>query len=450
MSAAPDDELRDLAARAFVYGFPLVFDHDQVERYVTTGVGANPAAAFNTFSHARALAGPADKFVTINNDTVYSMAQLDLSAGPLLLEVPDTGGRYYVLQLVDAWTDNFAYVGARATGTGPGRFVLVPPGWTGSVPDGATPIRVPTVIASIVGRWAVAGSADLAAVHALQDATVLTAVGGSTAGAGLPPTRTAGLSPGLAFWERYRVYSQAIPPAPRDRPLQAAFAPLGLTGDTPVGELAGPLQELLATAYDDGLAFLQAANRSGHTEVRNGWNVTYHVFDYNLDHFEVGTLDDPGWKISDPQERLVIRAGAALGGLWGNHGYEAAYSPTYVDADGHQLTGEHRYTLRLTEPPPNDAFWSLTMYDVPDYFLVDNPIGRYSISDRTPGLVHDPDGSLTIHLGHDEPTDPRERANWLPAPSGPFRPMLRVYAPRQALLDGTYRMPAVQRVGGRA
>jgi hypothetical protein len=118
----------ELLTRAYLYGFPLVFNLDQVTRYVNQGVGGNPAAPFNTFSHARTLAGPADTFVTINNDTLYSMAQVDLGVGPVALHVPDTGGRYYVLQFVDAWTNNFAYVGHRATGTGEGDFLLVPPG----------------------------------------------------------------------------------------------------------------------------------------------------------------------------------------------------------------------------------------------------------------------------------------------------------------------------------
>ena len=102
-----DDDLTKLATEAHVYGFPLVFNLDQVLRYVTTGVGSNPRAPFNQFSHARTLAGPQDTFVTINNDTLYSMAQLDLSVGPVRLRVPDTDGRYYVLQFVDAWTNNF-------------------------------------------------------------------------------------------------------------------------------------------------------------------------------------------------------------------------------------------------------------------------------------------------------------------------------------------------------
>ena len=214
--------------QAYLYGFPLVFNLDQVTRYVTDGVGANPAAPFNTFSHARKLAGPQDTFVTINNDTVYSMAQLDLSVGPVALHVPDTAGRYYVLQFVDAWTNNFAYVGHRATGTAEGDFLLVPPGWDGAAPDGHTVIRFPTTVASIVGRWAVAGDDDLPAVHALQDATTLTPVDPDAEAAGLAEPDPE-VPDELMFLEKLRVWSQQFPPADRDKPLQESLAPLGTT-----------------------------------------------------------------------------------------------------------------------------------------------------------------------------------------------------------------------------
>ena len=143
----PNAGVDALATEAYIYGFPLVFNLDQVTRFVTTGIGATPPAPFNGFGHARTLAGPADTFVTINNDTLYSMAQIDLGVGPVRLRVPDTSGRYYVLQFVDAWTDNFAYVGHRATGTSAGEFLLVPPGWSGETSLDATIIEFPT-------RWA--------------------------------------------------------------------------------------------------------------------------------------------------------------------------------------------------------------------------------------------------------------------------------------------------------
>ena len=143
MEAHPVSDLPALATDAYVYGFPLVFDVDEVDRFTRTGMGAMKAAPVNTFSHAAQLAGPDDTFVSVNNDTIYSIAMLDLSAGPTIMNVPDTAGRYYVMQFVDAWTNNFAYVGRRATGTAAGRFLLTPPGWTGSVPPGLTRISCP-------------------------------------------------------------------------------------------------------------------------------------------------------------------------------------------------------------------------------------------------------------------------------------------------------------------
>lgn len=446
VDSAPATPLADLAARAYVYGFPLVFDLDQVDRYVTTGIGANAAAPLNTFSHARTLAGPEDRFVTINNDTVYSMAQLDLSGGPLELDVPDVGERYYVLQFVSAWTDNFAYVGTRGTGNRAGRFLLVPPGWDGAAPSDRTVIHVPTAIASIVGRWAVDGEDDLPAVHALQDATRLAPAPGNATLTGLPNAATAGLDDRLAFWERYRVASQALPPAARDAVLQAGFGPLGLTGETPVGALSDVQQDALRAGHDEGRATIEAGLRGGFAEEVNGWQLAHHSFDYNLDHFEVGAIDDARFKADDGPKRFVVRAAAALGGLWGNHAYEAAYALVYVDADGAPLNGEHEYRLRLSPTPPNHGFWSVTMYDVPDYYLVANPANRYSLGDRTPGLVADDDGGLTIHIGHAEPRDPARRANWLPAPAGPFRPVLRIYVPDERVLDGRYVLPAIERI----
>ncbi|NDV09719.1 DUF1254 domain-containing protein [Rhodococcus sp. IEGM 248] len=442
-----NEELSDLAAQAYIYGFPLVFNLDQVRRYVEEGVGANPAAPFNTFSHARTLAGPADTFVTINNDTLYSMGQIDLSAGSILLHVPDTGGRYYVLQFVDAWTDNFAYVGHRATGTGAGDFLLVPADWDASAPAGTTVIRFPTTIGSIVGRWACSGDDDLPAVHALQDATTLQVLDPTATPHGIPSPDPAAADD-LLFYDKLRLWSQAFPPAARDRALQESFAPLGIGTPGPATPFSseGPLADALRTGLLRGREMLERALTKGSSPEVNGWKLTFHAFDYNLDFFEVGALDAPQFKIADPRLRILERAAAARGGLWGNHPYEAAYIMTYVDDQGRQLTGASSYTLRLAPTPPVGAFWSLTMYSVPDFFLVDNPIGRYSLGDRTPGIVHDDTGGITITISHIEPDDPTARANWLPAPAGDFRPVLRMYEPAPAVLDGTYVVPAITRI----
>jgi hypothetical protein len=439
------DQQAALAAEAFIYGFPLVFDISQIQRFLQTGIGSVPATPVNTFGHATALAGPKETFVSINNDTVYSIAQVDVSAGPVRLDVPDSAGRYYVLQFVDAWTNNFAYIGHRATGTGAGSFLLVGPDWDGGAPDDVTVIRLPTTVASIVGRWAVDGPEDMPAVRQLQAALTLTPRV-DAAPAGLPVAEP-GVAEEIAFFEQLRVALRAFPPAPRDVTYQQRFAPLGLLEpDTPYRDP----DAALATALRDGLALgkqqMESTLTHGASPEVNGWKLTYHVFDYNLDFFELGALDDEQWKLSDPKVRYVERALAARGGLWGNHGYEAAYAMTWNDNNGDVLNGAHSYELRFDTQPPVGAFWSVTMYDTPDFYLVANPIDRYSIGDRTPGLTLADDGSLTIVLQAQQPDDPAKRANWLPTPPGAFRPILRMYEPRAAIFDGSYELPPILRV----
>ncbi len=434
------DDLAELAAEAYIYGFPLIFDLLEVRGFLRDGMASVPAVPFNTFAQAPKLAGPQDRFVSINNDTIYSVAMIDTTGGPLVLSVPDTGGRYYVLQFIDAWTNNFAYVGRRATGTAAGSFLLVPPGWGGDAPAGIGIIEFPTTVGTIVGRWACAGQADQAAVQALQNELSLEPLGALTVLAGIPAP--ADVPPELAFFEQLRTWMQAFPPSEADHVYQQRFAPLGLLDDAspylgcPAG-LASALAEGAGAAQQQIDTRLQAG---GLSPVVNGWTLTYHMFDYNLDHLGPGTIDEPAWKYPGRTASYLARALAARAGLWGNHGYEAAYPMTYTDVDGDQLDGRHRYTITFAQDPPVDAFWSITMYDLPDHYLVANPIGRYSIGDRTPGLTRHADGSLTIAIQHDQPWDP---SNWLPAPEAPFRPIMRLYQPRADVLDGSYQIPPI-------
>ena len=303
------------------------------------------------------------------------------------------------------------------------------------------------MVASIVGRWAVAGDADLPAVHALQDATTLTPLDTAATPVGLAAPDQA-VPEELVFFEKLRVWSQQFPPADRDMPLQDGLAPIGIAaaGPRPYLSLSSEERAALAAGLSQAQATLHQALVSGHSPEVNGWKLTFHAFDYNLDFFEVGALDDDRFKIDDPKLRIVERAAAAIGGLWGNHPYEAAYIMTYLDDHGEQLTGSRTYTLRLKPTPPVNAFWSLTMYSVPDFYLVANPIDRYSIGDRTPGVVLDDDGALTITISHDRPTGEKEAANWLPSPAGDFRPVMRMYEPDPAILNGDYTFPAITRL----
>ncbi|MFJ3693008.1 DUF1254 domain-containing protein [Streptomyces sp. NPDC090052] len=443
---APSD-LTELATEAYIYGYPLVFDLSMVQAALHEGFGSLPSASFNEFAHSSRLATPDAHFVSVNNDTVYSIAQLDLSGGPLLLHVPDTLGAYYVLQFIDAWTNNFAYVGRRATGTGETKWLIVPPGWAGETPEGMTGvIDAPTTVVSIAGRFACEGPADLPRVHGLQKRLTLKVLEEFMHHTWLPATDPDVPEP-LHFFEKLRVWMAAFPPSADDCAYQDRFQPLQLLeeGPSPYIHPAPELLHALTEGLKRGAARVERASRTGADGARapGAWEMNPHLFDYNLDWFGVGTHDSPEWRIEDRTSSYLTRAVAARVGLWGNHGYEAVYAHTSEDADGHWLNGSRKYTLRFDSPPPVQSFWSVTMYDSPDYYLVANPADRYSIGDRTPGLVYDDDGSLTLRIQKDRPTDPAEAANWLPAPEGDFRPMLRLYTPEQSVLDGSYEIPRI-------
>lgn len=434
------------ATQAYIYGYPLCYNLDEIAKLPAgeSTIFDNAPVPWNSFAPVRELLDSSAEFVSPNNDTLYLMAPLDLSAGPLVLHVPDTHDRYYVLQFVDAWTNNFAYIGRRATGTAEADYLLVPPGYSGDVPTDMTLVEVPSSVAVIVGRVAVNGEADLAAVHDLQDQFSLRPV---EAGQGSPdgiPSPDPEVAPELAFWAQLQVSVAAFPPPQADSEFVELLETLGVTGQN--SSLNAPDQRWaahLAEGERQGRAMIE--NLAGGSADLEQWSTAKHMFDYNLDRLGVGTLDTPEWRIADRKRAYVTRAVIARAGLWGNHGYEANYDFAWVDANGDQLDGSSSYELTFSPPPPVKAFWSLTMYDTPRFYLVANPINRYSIGDRTPGLVYGEDGSVTLYLQHEAPT-PDKQPNWLPTPAGPFRPVLRSYQPDQSILDDSYQLPDIRRV----
>lgn len=439
-----DEQQVKRVAQAYVYGYPLVYNLQEMGK-LGDGTALVKTDGWNAFGAARALLGPEAAFVSPNNDTLYLMAACDVRVGPLVLDVPDTHDRYYVLQFVDAWTNNFAYVGRRATGTRAGTYLLAGPDYRGPVPDGMSLIEAPSGVFVIVGRVQVNGAADLPAVHALQDAFTLRPLTAGAAPAGLPIPDPA-VPEALAWWERFRVALAAFPPPAEDARFVHGLDVLGLTAPgSPLVDADPALAELLVAGEAAGQAMIEALASDTAGDV-DGWTIAAHLFDYNLDRCGPGTIDTDEWKIPDRSKAYAVRAMAARAGLWGNHGYEADYLIAWKDAAGERLDGANRYELRLETPPPVDAFWSLTMYDTPRFYLVANPIDRYSIGDRTPGLVAAENGSITITISHDSP-GPDLESNWLPAPAGSFRPILRLYQPREAVLDGTYKVPPIRRVG---
>jgi hypothetical protein len=249
----------------------------------------------------------------------------------------------------------------------------------------------------------------------------------------------------LDWWEKFRAWSQLFPPPAAERDYIQKFEPLGaLATDSPYVDPDPGLAALLRAGQKAGQEFIETTSKAG-GETVNGWMMTTHLFDFNMDSFALGTFDSPQWKMADRAKAHVMRAVAARLGLWGNHAYEALYALVFVDDHGERLNGAKRYVLHFDESPPVDAFWSMTMYDDHNYYLVANPINRYSIGDRTPDLQYNDDGSLDLFLQHDSP-GPDKESNWLPAPAGGFRPILRMYQPGEAIFDGSWQPPAVQRL----
>ncbi len=369
-----DAALRELARTAYIYGYPLVYNLTEVTSQ-TTVPKVPYVGPVNLFGHARQLAGPADEFVSLNNDTLYSFAHCSIAEEPLVLHVPDTNDRYHVMQFVDPWTNNFAYVGRRATGTGRGEFLISAPGWDGEVPPGVTHIPASNTLFSIIGRYAVAGADDIPNVAGLQAQTWVTPLSrfpnppvtaGRTYGdREIAPYNTE-VPPALRFWEQMRAWAALFPPPDSERALLQSFAPLGLLGGPETyADLAPDVAAVLAEAATAGQDAIEVMSKKGHVEPVNGWIQGLHSFDYNTERLGLGTIDRPEWKIADPKQAIGVRAAIARVGLWGNHGYEADYANVFVDDTGEQLTGTNAYVLHFDQPPPVDAFWSLTMYNLP-------------------------------------------------------------------------------------
>jgi Uncharacterized conserved protein len=377
--------------------------------------GDSPASRMrwvNQFTHTRRLRGPEDReVVTPNNDTLFTNAWLDLSAGPLVLDLPEMGDRYWVLGFLDAWTNPWAYAGRRTTGGQAQRVFVHGPGWTGPVPEGMHRIRAPGDDVWIIGRILVdPDDDDLAEVHALQDRFSIRRPDGTPALARID-TLVEDRSTGVPNAEEYLRVVQAM---------QARNPPAApLPGWPPE---AADLARALADVYTRLRDCPQPSDLGG------GWTTAVTV----REHFG----DD-----------YLTRARVARNWIGTLGIEEAMYIMAEVDADGEPLTGARRYVLRFAPGggPQVGAFWSITLYRRSDCLLVANPIGRHSIGDRTRGLRRDADGGLSIAVQAD---DPGPDANWLPAPPGEgFYLVLRLYQPGPAHLEGTFTYPPVRRTG---
>jgi hypothetical protein len=433
------DELAADAREAFVFAYPLLLMDATRAQMTATATPTAMAAPVNQFANLPQFPDASfHSVVSPNADTLYSSAWLDLTEQPVVLSVPDTDGRYYLMPLLDAWTNVFASPGARTTGTHSGDFAIVGPDWRGELPRNLREIDAPTSMVWIIGRTQTNGRADYDAVHQVQAGFRLTPIGSwgrphtpppgrpdREASAAAPVDQVAGMDAESFFGRAARLLVDN-PPRQADAVAMARMRHIGVAPGSFVWDSFGDrARRAIAGGMADGLAAVEAEGRRPRGKIRNNWAL----------------LDDLGQYGTD----YLRRAAVAWLGLGANLPSDALYPITRVDAEGKPLNGASSYLLRFEpgQTPPVHAFWSLSMYDDRQFF-VDNPLDRYAIGDRDP-LGFNADGSLDVLIQHRRPVE-RVESNWLPAPAGDFNLILRMYWPKAAALDGSWAPPPVTRV----
>ena len=442
--------LRDLARRATIYLFPIYEMYRT--RWQATVNDANPfRQRLNRFRHIATLADARARAVTTpNNDTLYSSAWLDLSMEPLFLTVPPVGNLYYNYAFIDLFTDNFAYVSHRLYGGQPPPHMIVGPDWKGDAPSEVKLVRAPTNSVWLLGRILVDGPEELDRVRILQARVLLETpdmrnerriletrelMRQRTVAPPEPVADWPAPNPGDPF-DLFEVGMRALGESPvpeRDRAFLEQLAPLRLR----------PGRKFDVRAFSESeRAAIQAGIEQGHAEIRSSGG----RFGKTIDGWTYGERN-----LGNFGTDYLYRAVVALGGLGALEPAEAVYVSCNADSAGQSLDGSHRYELTFPAGglPPAGAFWSLAMYEITPEgraFFVDNPIGRYAIGDRTRDLQTAPDGAVTLYLQHERP-EGEQAANWLPAPAGRMRLVLRAYEPDESLIEGRYRVPPVRRIG---
>jgi len=440
--AVTPDEARAIAKEAYLYGFPMVEGYKTLYAQAVDQGGPNFKAPFNQIGNTANVFTPADTaIITPNSDTPYSFVWMDLRAEPVVLTLPEIEeNRYYSVQLVDLYTQNFAYLGKRATGSKGGSFLIAGPKWQGEKPAGvANVVQCETEFAYALYRTQLFGPDDLDNVKSIQAGyrvQTLSAFLGQPASASAPAVgwpkpdlETMTQTPAIF---RYLNFLLAFAPTdPNETDLKSRFARINVGAGLPFDEATLPPDML--KAMEDGIA-------DGVKEF-DAFKKT------KIDTHEVSSGDLFGTRDFLKNNYLYRYAGAKLG-IYGNSREEAIYPAFFVDGNGQPLNAaQNRYKLHFPsgQLPPAEAFWSVTMYDGKTQLLVDNPINRYLInSPMLPRLKQDADGSLTLYVQHESPAGEREK-NWLPAPDGPFYVIMRIYQPKPEVLSGVWKSPPLQK-----
>jgi hypothetical protein len=438
-SVSPD-EARAIAKEAYIYGFPMVDSYRIQHAYFVDAGNPEYKGPWNQIVNIPRVYTPADMAIqTPNSDTPYSFAGLDLRAEPIVLTVPVIEkNRYFSVQLIDAYTFNFAYIGSRTTGNDGGSFLIAGPNWKGEKPKGVTKvIRSETEFVLAGYRTQLFNPGDLDNVKKVQAGYKVEPVSafGQPAPAPAPavdfikPLTPEAQKTSPQVFNILNFVLQFCPTNPPETELMARFAKIGVGA----GKTIDASSPEMKTALEQGIA--------------DAW-ADFAGLKKSIDAGKVTAGDLFGTREYLKNNYLYRLAGAVLG-IYGNSKQEAMYPVYTVDADGQKLAGSNRYTVRFApgQLPPVNAFWSLTMYELPASLLVANPINRYLInSPMLPNLKLDADGGLTLIIQNESPGKDKE-ANWLPAPKGPLIMYMRLYWPKDAALDGQWKAPPALRVG---
>lgn len=439
---ATPEEARGIAKEAYLYGFPVVEMYKTLYTQTVDKKSANFKAPFNRIGNsAKAFTAKDTAFVTPNADTPYSFVWMDLRAEPVGLTLPPIDEyRYYSVQLIDAYTQNFAYLGTRSTGNNGGHFMVAGPNWQGQQPVKMDRLlRSETNIAYALYRTQLFDDKDLAKVKAIQKGYKVETLSHYVKQKAPPaapkiawpkPTPTMSDTPDLF---RFLNFMLAFAPAQdAEKDLLARFKTIGIEAGKPFTLYDFTPEQ--RQAMEDGISDAKAEFAQLKKDKVDTHQVTSGDFFGTRDHLK--------------GNYLYRYAGANMG-IFGNSAEEANYIGYFVDKDGQPLdASKHDYTLHFDKGalPPADAFWSLTMYDGKNKLLVANPLNRYLINSRMlPDLKLDADGGLTLYLQNSAPAKDLQ-SNWLPAPEGPFYGVLRLYLPQPEVASGQWKMPQLNPV----
>jgi hypothetical protein len=435
-------EARAIAKEAYIYGFPLVDNYRIQYGYFVDTKNPEFKAAWNEIKNTPRVFTPEDKAIqTPNSDTPYSFVGMDLRAEPIVLTVPPIEKeRYFSIQLIDAYTFNFDYIGSRATGNEGGSYMVAGPNWKGETPKGVKKVfRSETEFVFAVYRTQLFKPDDLDNVKKVQagyKAQTLSGFLGQPGPASAPvitflkPLSPAEEKTSAEFFNILNFVLQFCPTNPSETELMARFAKIG----------AGPGKTFDASKLSPEM---KAAIGQG---MGDAW-ADFVALEKDFAAGKVKSGDVFGTR-QFLKNNYLYRMAAAVLGIYGNSKHEAMYPMYMVDDTKQKLEGTKRYTVHFgpSQLPPVNAFWSLTMYEMPQSLLVANPINRYLLnSPMLPQFKKDADGGLTLHIQNESPGKEKE-ANWLPAPKGPFVMAMRLYWPKEEATEGKWNAPLAQLV----